>query len=71
MKAYEWNIVKRSEGKSLTPIPTNEVAFIGPNDERLIISVDKYTGMLSIYKSGYGDDEIIIKPQSINKILIK
>ncbi len=71
LQAYEWDVIKQMEQKEQEIIPLNVVAFVG-GGTRYIISVDKETGNLAIYKTSLsGLDSIIISPQGNNKIIIE
>lgn len=71
MKILEWDVVGFMEGKEQREIQTDTIAFATNDRQRYLISEDKETGAISIYKMGYDHDQILITPKGSNHILIK
>lgn len=74
MIAKEWDIVSFHSKKGLNEIKSGAIVFFpDPDDElkKYIVDVDKHTGMLSIYKSGFADDTIELRLYGSNRFLIR
>lgn len=70
MKVVEFDITKHHASGEQREIKTGQVAFIESRTRRIIISFDEDHGKISIYKTGYDNEELIIFPSASNKIFI-
>ncbi len=71
VKVVGWDVANHMEKKEYLNIPSNEVAFIVNETTRYVISIDKVTGGLRLYKSGFSDDRMVLTVQSSNIIIIE
>ena len=73
LNLFEWDVLKHHKDIPLTQLTTNEVAFIANNDhnQRYVIGIDKETGQLKVYKTGFIDDALTVTMIGANQFLIK